>query len=293
MHLEKKPKDSFRFLFFLGVILVIASLALFLVSCQSNDTATAQPTAAGGQTQPAGATESGPPPPTPEELWLTSAHANSYVTDDSGKNMICARCHSPINWIPSLEEMPESCFVCKFEVDPPPPLVAEGVWAGVSCKVCHKVKDGEVDPQYRWLDNAPLEEYVDVESTTELCRKCHTPVDVTDHFVFDVGGGHAGYDCTDCHDAHSTEANCSSAGCHEDVLAPANPIAGHDEAHQMVTCVACHDADNMEVGLDEEQGLWRTFPTISHNIITEAPCGRCHYPGNPWGLTEDVSVESP
>ncbi len=231
-------------------------------------------------------------------LWETSAHASAYVMGDDGKNSSCARCHAPAEYIPTLDEMPESCAACKFEVDPPPPMIAEANWSSVQCNICHRVKKGEVDPQYAWLAIPPIDDYEDLASTTELCVKCHVEVDVEGHMPVEIAGAHADYTCTQCHDAHATTATCSTADCHPDVMEPSASIPGHDEDHQIVECWACHDADGLEIGIDE-QGMWTTVigdlkePFASHNTVTEALCERCHFAGNPWELSDVVSSETP
>jgi len=235
--------------------------------------------------------------------WEASAHADTFILDEDGNNTSCARCHSPADWFPTLEEIPESCFVCKFEVSDPPPFIAETDWKNVRCNICHKLdKNKTVKPGsgYTYLENPFLGEYGEVNSTTELCQKCHFPIELPEHEVAQLGGAHADYECTKCHDAHDTATSCGAVGCHEDVLEPSEPIAGHDEAHQSVSCEACHDADGMEVGPDDE-GNWTTFISVmrgeetslyaltSHNIVLEASCERCHYSDNPWGLTSEIT----
>ena len=234
-----------------------------------------------------------------QSLWEASPHAHTYVLDDVGMNSTCARCHAPINYVPSMDDMPESCATCKFEVDPPPPTIAETDWKNIPCNICHRVKKGVVEPQYAWLAIVPIDEYEDVASTTELCRKCHAEVEMPpDHAVIDIADAHAEYTCTQCHDAHATTASCVSENCHADVLKPSPPIPGHDEDHKMVACVACHDAASLEVGPDE-QGNWLTFqpgssiPFASHDIAKEALCERCHFLNNPWNLSEKVSEGAP
>jgi hypothetical protein len=84
------------------------------------------------------------------------------------------------------------------------------------------------------------------------------------------------------------------------VIQPATPIPGHDADHQGVACVACHDASGMQVGPDEDSGLWTTFAIgsadaepfafASHNIVLESSCDRCHFVENPWGLTVEVTA---
>lgn len=231
-----------------------------------------------------------------ETAWRSSPHADTFILDDQGQNNSCARCHSPVNWSPSMGELPESCFACKFELEEPAPLVPENVWANISCNVCHEVdKKGNVQAEYAWLEIAPLEEYADVASPTELCLKCHGPVDIPDHGSVTVSGVHQGYECTICHSAHSTVASCDAAGCHDSAS-----IAAHDAYHQDVKCTTCHDGDGMELAPAEETGLWNTFltaagsagenrfPYTSHNMVREVDCSRCHFTSNPWGLLEDV-----
>ena len=232
--------------------------------------------------------------------WGGSAHADTFILDETGNNNTCARCHAPIVWTPSMDDMPESCFACKFEVDDPPPLIAESDWVQIDCSVCHEVdKKGNVAPEYAWLEIAQIGEYAEVAAPSELCQKCHIESGLPGHVVAQVGGAHSGYECTDCHDAHDAAASCTSGGCHEDVLDAAAPIAGHDQDHEKVSCAACHDAGELSVDFDEEQGFWVTFandpveadqliPLVSHNTVLEAPCDRCHYLDNPWGLSTEI-----
>ena len=238
-----------------------------------------------------------------QAAWESSAHANTYVLNDFGGNMKCARCHAPVNWIPSIDDVPQACLACKFELKEPPPLVPEGEWEHIPCRYCHEEdRRGNISPEIAWLEIAQIGEYSDVATPTELCLKCHNEIDLPGHALAELGGAHADYECTECHDAHDTVASCTAAGCHDDVIDPVSPIPGHDDDHQMVSCVACHDAGGLEVGPVEESGLWMTFFTVlspegeasvvpftSHNTVLEAPCERCHYAGNPWGLSDSVS----
>lgn len=242
------------------------------------------------------------PPPDPDALWAASNHASTFVMADDGTNSKCARCHAPVQWVPTMDDIPESCLTCKFEVEPPPPVIAEADWEHVPCQVCHKVKKDEVKPEYLWLEIAAIEEYAEVASTTELCMKCHEAVDVPGHEEPLFTEVHQDQTCTDCHDAHGTASGCSKSGCHEDAMSPAEPLAGHDEDHALVSCLACHDAAGLEVGLNEDTGMWTTFlaagdaetpaPFASHQIQREAHCERCHFSGNLWGLSESVSPGS-
>lgn len=233
-----------------------------------------------------------------QTLWEEGPHAQTYVLDELGMNSTCARCHAPVDYVPSMDDMPESCAACKFEVEPPPPTIAETDWQHIPCNTCHRVKKGEVDPKVAWLSIPPIDEYEDLATTTELCNKCHTKADVANHVQIEVAGGHASYACTQCHDAHSMTASCANEACHADVLDGTIVIPGHDDDHRMVGCAACHDASGMMVGPNEE-GIWVTLlpesstPFMSHNIVKNALCKRCHFVANPWNLPEDVSKSVP
>jgi len=239
-----------------------------------------------------------------QQKWEHSAHASTFVEGTDGNNNTCARCHAPANWFPSIDDMPESCFVCKFEVSDPPPYIAENEWENISCNICHKLdKKDNVEPGYIYLEVAAIEEYSEVATTTELCQKCHTAVDLPDHNIAELAGAHSDYACTECHDSHGAAAlSCGSVGCHDDVIDPAVPIAGHDQDHQTVSCGACHDAAGMQVAFIEELGAWTTIvpgstetdqdvmALTSHNIVKEASCDRCHFENNPWDLSSSVSA---
>lgn len=235
--------------------------------------------------------------------WSESPHADSYVLDENGENSRCARCHSPVQWIPSMEDLPESCSSCKFEVDPPPPVIASTDWSNVECKVCHEERKGEIQAEVLWLEIAAIEEYAQISSHTELCQKCHLASEIPGHTSIQVQGDHAGYVCTECHDAHTTAASCTGQGCHEEVFASAVDVPGHDQDHASLRCEACHDGAGLEVGLEEDSGEWVTYtgdisgagdgdfyPFVSHNIQLEVDCTRCHYADNPWGLSAEVST---
>jgi len=240
-----------------------------------------------------------------EGEWLASFHSKTFVTDSEGNNNSCARCHAPVNWQPSMDDLPESCFACKFELEDPPSFIAESDWSDIPCKVCHKVdKKGNVQPEFAWLEIAALDEYASVDKPTELCQKCHSPINISNHGIAQVGGDHEGYECTQCHNAHDTVASCGAVDCHEDAIESDTPILGHDEDHESVSCAACHDNLGLDVGLDDELGYWITYvpwsfeteessesgvvPFTSHNIVLEVNCERCHFVGNPWDLSDSI-----
>lgn len=236
----------------------------------------------------------------PRSLWQGSKHASTFVADKEGKNNECARCHAPMNWMPTaLEDIPAACQTCKFNVRPPKP-VAKGDWRNVDCEQCHKTEKGVVSQQVAWLNAAiaqfdtNADPYEAVKSSSELCEKCHR-----DAFKIEVGKNvHAALSCTDCHNVHSTAASCMDGKCHAGVLKPGQPIAGHDAAHAPVACTACHDAAGLKVGPTDDRSQWVVFRTIdlggkqmttpyaSHNLKRSVDCARCHFSGNPWGLSK-------
>lgn len=230
-------------------------------------------------------------------LWESSPHSDTFVAGDAGKNSDCARCHSPVQWIPTMDDLPSSCFTCKFTVEEPPPVIPVEEWTHVGCDVCHEVKKGVVSREYAWLEIAAIGEYAQLDTTSELCLKCHVGVEVVGHQAIELAGVHIDLTCTHCHDPHSTQASCGASGCHEDVFS--SETAGHSEEHRRIACAVCHDGHGLEVGINEE-GVWETYKTIeaggeiitrpaaSHEIVRVSSCDRCHYPGNQWGLEGSV-----
>ncbi len=271
---------------------VMAFLVVGLTACQTTEgSPTRAPQISVSPTKTA--------PDSIQALWQASPHAQTYVLDDTGTNSTCARCHAPLNYVPPQSDMPAACASCKFTVNPPPPTTAKSAWENISCNICHRVNKGVVSPKYAWLAIVAIEEYEDVTTTTDLCRKCHAKDSMPKgHAVIDIAGTHSVYVCTKCHDAHSTKASCTSENCHASVLNPTSPIPGHDKNHNRVTCVACHDAAGLKVGPDEKKN-WVAFlpasstPFTSHNIVKKASCERCHFPNNPWKLSGDVSKGAP
>ena len=281
---------------------LLLSLVLFLSACGGAVETSLEPRPVGGETQPSASNDSTEPVDQSPSLsaddisllWQQGAHAATYVLDDASENSTCARCHSPVNWIPSMDDMPESCSACKFEIDPPPPVIAENEWTHIECKVCHQYKKDEVQPEITWLEIAAIDEYAEIESVTALCDKCHLAGEIASHASVVVSGDHTGYACTDCHDAHSTTASCGAVDCHPTTMDGSEGIAGHDPDHTLVSCSACHDASGMDIGPLEDTGAWVTFlpggtvAFASHESQLAVECSRCHYTDNPWELSEAV-----
>ncbi|MBN2044776.1 MAG: hypothetical protein JW757_07140 [Anaerolineales bacterium] len=309
--MRKQPRN----IFFLAILLTTLA---FLTACGTTDNAPQAPPQPNANSAEENGEETNQPPEpetqpaenTPqmneEEIqaaiqvsWNNSPHAAAYVLDEANQNNSCARCHSPINWQPTLDDLPESCFSCKFELEEPDPLIAENDWQNIPCMVCHEVgRKDKVDPAFKWLEIAELEEYTQVETSTELCQKCHPTETFTAHGGIQDLGVHQDMTCTDCHDAHTTQASCMDAGCHENVLNTGIP--GHTDEHLNVACVACHDAGGMALGFREEDGLFTTQEVIpteegentfffsSHHLKLDSACDDCHFTGNPWSITDNI-----
>jgi len=232
--------------------------------------------------------------------WEDSPHARTYSLE-KGPNTYCARCHSPANWDPAATiDPPPNCVSCKFAFEPEPriaagnPLVPEEDWESIGCEVCHRqVEDGVITGEIAWHD--PVSGYYEtVADSTALCSRCHRDTETLRHSRLVGEGAHAGFTCTDCHDAHSTATGCAEQGCHQ----PDEPEwqESHDEHHETLACVACHDASGLQVGPLEDGIHWMTFRTTellgrantepyqSHQLQKEVNCQRCHYDENPWGL---------
>lgn len=281
-------------------------LAVVALACQPLAKPTPEPTPT---LEPAVALPPAAPPATagqpvvsapadPRTAWQSSKHARSFVADSQGKNNDCARCHAPMNWMPTdIGDIPATCQSCKFNLPAPKP-VAQADWKNIDCEQCHVTAKGVVTPQVAWLDatiaqfDTNANPYEKVTSNTALCEKCHRD-------AFKIAFGpvvHANMDCTGCHNPHSTAASCTMAACHPNVAKPATPIAGHDAAHAAVACVACHDASGLSAGPTPDKKAWVVFrvspvpgtsatvPYASHALQRKVDCARCHSEGNSWGL---------
>jgi len=275
-----------------------------------------------------------PPPPTPtatplpdqsefQVAWETGPHAFNYDLG-KGPNTYCSRCHSPQNWDPaSKPDVPPNCITCKFSTDEElrvattMDFVEEADWFGIACANCHVVDENDIAGEVAWL-NVVTGEYEEINYPNELCGKCHantSGVSVSGgrgvtHAVVLGGSAHLNWAgewpqddrpqyCSDCHDPHSTVPK-QCVDCHEDIPSSDTHMQGLNAIMlDKVTCMACHDADRMEVGPhpDEAEGgvfvtlvssVGRAGPTTeyvkSHSIQWEVSCDRCHFDGNAWEL---------
>ena len=283
---------------FCRVSILLLGCLLVLAACTSPDSGVGEP-AASTATR-AQVTE----PPTvadeyPDiwEAWQNSPHGDTYALE-KGPNTYCARCHSPANWDPQATiDDPPNCVSCKFAFEPEPrqaegnPLVPEDEWESITCENCHRPQEGAVSGEIAWLDTQ-TGYYQTVGDSSELCGRCHRDTETLRHERRLGSGAHADFTCADCHDPHSAAAGCDQDGCHS----PGALAESHDEHHDMVTCVACHDAGGLQVGSVEGQDTWTAFRTVEllgrsntepyqyHQLQRDVDCVRCHYEHNPWDL---------
>ena len=218
-------------------------LTILLIGCQSVEDHTVsaeQPTA-----------ETSPQPTVSAQAdywtaWQSSPHAQTYALE-KGPNTYCARCHSPQNWdMAAKVDRPPNCVSCKFPNEPEPriaqsnSLVPEEEWQDIGCAVCHRMENGAADAEVVWLD-VRTNYYETVTSTTELCEKCHADTETLRHGRDVSGGAHADFACTDCHDAHTVAASCTTSGCHAD-FTDRYPeiIVEHQDQVNDKECTDCH-----------------------------------------------------
>lgn len=231
-----------------------------------------------------------------QAIWETGPHADTYIVSDENTNSNCTRCHAPMNWNPTLENSAESSGGSSAKSAINSNFVSEGDWLHVGCSVCHKTENEQIVSDHVWLENPLQQEYIEVDSSTALCDKCHLAAEVDGHESVIVEGSHIDFQCTDCHDAHDGTASCSASGCHEPFAQECERIQTHDKPHSETSCSACHDAGEPKIAWNEANEVWDAFtplgegttdeikPYTSHDIILEVPCDRCHAPGNhPWG----------
>jgi hypothetical protein len=284
-----------------------------------------------------------PPPPTPEPTplpdqsaqlaaWEASPHGNTWG-EGKGPNTWCSRCHSPQNWDPAaIIGPPPACFSCKFPTDaemriaPGNAFIPEEEWIGIPCETCHVMENG-VATVNAWLNPVSMQ-YVDVNTPTELCEKCHVTTTGTgnplrsavDHQIILGGPAHLNYAgfideeippqyCTDCHDPHTQQPK-QCVDCHE-IDAAAHAGGRYVNMAERVTCMACHDASGADVGPHPDEAMGGVFTTtltevgrsgpttsaiVSHSIQYTVACNRCHFDANAWELnvyTETGEVPEP
>jgi hypothetical protein len=270
---------------------------MFVASCQANPDVTAS---SPSEAVPSVVVSSDLADLYPEQriAWQAGPHAAGYDLG-KGPNTYCARCHSPQNWDPAaVIDAPPNCVSCKFpneaevRIAEGNPLVPEENWKGIPCEVCHRNGGENTEVEIAWFD--AVSGYSEsVASSSDLCEKCHHDTETLSYQV-DLGShAHIDFECTNCHEPHSTRASCGSVGCHNDVVAV---MAIYNPAHLGVpdnnVCIGCHtrgmDEHTMyvkELGTDDcischanlvdipESPAVQPGHTIYHQSLT---CSACH-----------------
>ena len=196
-----------------------------------------------------------------------------------------------------------------------------------TCDDCHETSSSGITGLI-WL-NEVTGQKESISTATELCTKCHPDQAVAGKTDRDKQPAHTDFGCIDCHNAHSTQADCTQSACHVDVRSTifaqieqpenhptsgdsnthmcegstchdlAKQVAGkpiyHQPVHRDVPCYVCHDGTGMVIA-QGTNGAWSTMGEVtqqtaaSHTITRSVDCAKCHYSGNPWSLIESVSV---
>jgi len=225
--------------------------------------------------------------------WEITGHSDTY-DNGLGADTTCARCKSPLNWDPSQDLAAQAaldCGSCKRTPGAPRPALAEGVpvpedeWESVTCAVCH-VPVGDTFEKTISFWNQELGLYEPIESTSELCAKCHEG-----QHGFEVveeqleSDAHSGWECTACHGNHGMPASCTD--CHNPTVGSGAP---EHARHPSVNCTGCHDQGRLSVWQDPEESsrhfgeyITRRFAHTltswpSHDLSRDVDCVRCHHP---------------
>lgn len=194
----------------------------------------------------------------------------------------------------------------------------------VACDGCHQLLNGIVTEKVaKWNQNTG--QYELISNNDDLCLNCHEGYGHAEN-------AHKDFGCLECHDQHNPSASCFD--CHKQIVdlsnqIPATPVGGHNNGmdgacsgsgchsaatqvakmpfsthgiqHAGVTCSACHDANELQVGPLPDGSAWVSWikspvdgtdmPFYSHNLQYSVDCQRCHFENNPWGLpTSDTQT---
>jgi hypothetical protein len=230
-----------------------------------------------------------------DERWGQGSHAETYVEGQGEENSRCARCHAPGIWKPLQIELPVLWEENGLEGSAESSSIPFEAWTHVGCEVCHPGLKEDITGEIAFLAIAPLGVYQQVDTSTHLCLECHGILQDEEHFSFDFVGVHAELGCIDCHDEHDGSATCGDPRCHQPFAGECIQIETHDKPHSEVTCGGCHDGSGLAIGWNPDLEQWDTFdggdprfepdsdPIVSHNIVLEVDCDRCHAPGDhPW-----------
>lgn len=237
------------------------------------------------------------------------AIGNPLVAEDDWKNIDCSVCHKvneaeetvQLGWLNTVTGYHETvvtttelCEKCHLDNQTlrHKRVLGENAHASFQCTDCH-----------------------DPHSLRANCMNCHSiKMDAKPAEALNHPPSRTNEDCVLCHpnawgdhDRTIQEAGNDDCGsCHVELVDQTKKeelSQAHSVLHMNVSCVACHDALNLEVGLYETNQMMITFRTTellgrqntkpyqSHSLQREVDCGRCHYSGNPWNIAP-LTLES-
>lgn len=239
--------------------------------------------------------------------WAQSAHADTY-DHGMGANTTCASCKSPRNWDPVGQAIEEAhdCGACKRIPGAPRPELTGGVavpqseWHNIGCEICHQPIGDSYSLSIAYWNQAS-QSYQPLESTTDLCAKCHEGQHGFEVVAEQAASpAHQGWECTRCHGPHGAVSRCSD--CHDALTGSA---AEEHARHTQVNCTACHDAGDLGIWIDPDPNSRHNGEVISrrfahtitswpsHNLQTSVRCQRCHHPLDKYSpiLAENISCK--
>ncbi|MFI5386753.1 MAG: cytochrome c3 family protein [Fimbriimonadales bacterium] len=188
--------------------------------------------------------------------WSATLHAASpsdvltNTAHNSSEQLIneCIQCHAPFQ----AKTFSIGYFVQPVNMTGPWHVVDEhaSTWQAIKCETCHDPSSNA--PAKLAFFDPTVKAYVSVQSTTELCEKCHQAG--TDDSRDLKGSVHESLQCTSCHFQPGSQMSLSpkdacvrchslfSDGRHVDVTKFDTTYANPNSAHNIhfLTCTTCH-----------------------------------------------------
>ena len=170
----------------------------------------------------------------------------------------------------------------------------------MSCWECHLIDDGVIQDGVYWQQEGDSQPEL-LPSSTELCIKCHSEPNLEPLAAGDFSV-HPEFECSSCHNSHSTAAGCTNSGCHSQIretitanIEPPDPhpkdsdpsgyMCGgstchqlvknvkespiyHQPAHKSVPCYVCHDSSGLQVDFENETWVTINQEDQNNNPVT-------------------------
>lgn len=204
-------------------------------------------------------------------------------------------------------------------VDPTEDLIVRGIkisfskspHAGVLiCEQCHSSSGGIITGGLIWKDENTSQEEI-ISTSTEVCVKCHVEQISHDQIDTSITLAYKDFTCTDCHEPHNLQANCSTchsdieeiinaqiakpgnhnpngditsymcggSSCHELNKEMTDTSVYHQPIHSTVPCVVCHDVSGLPVTRAVDQ-TWVTTGNITQTNASKIDAVVSHVIGN-------------